>query len=78
MDYMKQAAKEDPFKGLSIADQKKMVVYLHHCAVPRMNDEEIYKRYGFCLPFEEQMYLGEEMQLAMQIEVELATGGGVE
>ena len=74
MDYAKQAAKEDPFDGLSMADKKKMIAYFHHFATPRMNDEEIYRRYGFCLPFEEQMYLDEEMQLAMQIEMELANG----
>ncbi len=74
MDYVKQAAKEDPFDGLSMADKKKMVAYFHHCATPRMNDEEIYRRYGFCLPFAEQMYLGEEMQLAIQVEMELANG----
>lgn len=75
MDYVRQAAKEDPFEGLSMTDQKKMVVYFHHYAKPRMNDGEIFEQYGFSLPFEEQMCLGEEMRLAMQIEMELATGG---
>jgi hypothetical protein len=74
MDYVKQAAKANPFEGLSISDKKKMVVYFHYCATPRLTDEEIYRRYGFVLPFEEQMYLGEEMRLAMQIEMELLLG----
>lgn len=74
MDYVKQAAKENPFDGLSITDKNKMVAYFHHCATPRMTDEEIYRRYEVCLPFEEQMYLNEEMQLVMQIEMELANG----
>lgn len=71
MNYIKQASKDDPFEGLSLGDQKKMVVYFHHHANPKMNDEEIFKRYGFVLPWESQMYLGEELQLSLQVAVEL-------
>jgi hypothetical protein len=46
MNYIKQSSKDDPFEGLSLGDQKKMVVYFHHHANPKMKAER--RRVGRC------------------------------
>ena len=74
MDYVRQAAKEDPFEGLSTADAKKMMVYFNQFASPRMSPVDVYRRYGFCLPFG-GMQLGEGMMLTMQVAQELSMQG---
>jgi hypothetical protein len=46
MNYIKQASKDDPFEGLSLGVRKKMVVYFHHHANPKMKAER--RRVGRC------------------------------
>lgn len=75
MDYIKQAAKENPFDGLSPSDAKKMMVYFNQLASPRMSPGDVYRRYGFCLPFDAMMQIGEMMMLSMQVAQELSMQG---
>lgn len=74
MDYVKQAAKENPFDGLSPSDTKKMMVYFNQFSSPRMSPEDVYRQYGFCLPFG-GMQIGEGMMLTMQVAQELSMQG---
>lgn len=75
MDYVKQAAKEKPFDGLSSSDAKKLMVYFNQFASPRMTPADVYQRYGFCLPFDAMMQIGEMMMLSMQVAQELSMQG---
>lgn len=71
MNYRALAAKDNPFEGLSEQEAKKLLVYFHHFATPRMNDEMIYRRYGFALPCG-GVTIFEDMQLMMVVMQELA------
>lgn len=75
MDYVKQAAKENPFDGLSPTEAKKLMVYFNQFASPRMSPADVYRRYGFCLPFDAMMQIGEMMMLTMQVAQELSMQG---
>lgn len=76
LDYRALAAADDPFKGLSKHEAKKMVVYFNRFFNPPMNDTAIYKRYGF-VPC--AMDLGEYTFLMLEVVEELCglpSGGG--
>ena len=70
MNYRQQAAKENPFEGLSERDAKKMVVYFNHFAEPTMTGEAIFRKYGFVLP-QGTMGLHESLQLMPEVMQEL-------
>lgn len=74
MDYRALARKENPFDGLSEDEAVRMHVYFNIVAEPRLNDAEIFRRWGHCLPFNRQLQLGQAMMMAIEIEAELARG----
>lgn len=68
IDYQLLAKQENPFEGLSEVDAEKMKVYLNLFAIPRMNDDEIFQRYGFISQISSP---GELLQLASVVALEL-------
>ena len=68
IDYQKLAKQENPFEDLSEIDAEKMKVYLSLFAIPRMNDDEIFQRYGF---ISQTQSIGELLQLASVVALEL-------
>lgn len=74
MDYRALARKDNPFDGLSEDEAVRMHVYFNLVAESKMNDEEIYRRWGHCIPFNKQLHLGQAMMMALEIESELARG----
>ena len=46
MDYRALARKENPFDGLSEDEAVRMHVYFNIVAEPRLNDAEIFRRWG--------------------------------
>lgn len=68
IDYQLLAKQENPFEDLSEVDAEKMKVYLNLFAIPRMNDDEIFQRYGFISQISS---LGGSLQLASVVALEL-------
>ena len=68
IDYQLLAKQENPFEDLSEVDAEKMKVYLNLFAIPRMNDDEIFQRYGFISQISSP---GELLQLASVVALEL-------
>ena len=74
MNYRALARKANPFEGLSEDEAVRMHVYFNFVAEPHMNDEEIFRRWGHCVPFNKQLQLGQAMMMAVEIASELARG----
>ena len=74
MDYRALARKDNPFEGLSEDEAVRMHVYFNLVAESKMNDEEIYRRWGHCIPSNKQLHLGQAMMMALEIEMELSRG----
>lgn len=67
MNYQEMAAKANPFEGLDDEQSQRMVVYLHILAPVRMNDTQIFRKYGFVLPMEKRLTAPQELRMAAQI-----------
>lgn len=48
MDYNYLMNKKHPFKGLSLEERKRLLVYMLHVASPNLSTDEIEKRWGKC------------------------------
>lgn len=73
MNYYEQSRKQNPFDGLTLEEQKKLFVYFCQFATPRLNDEQIFRKYGFVLPMC-GLRIDESMSIGIEVARELAYG----
>ena len=71
MDYAKQSNEEQPFKGLSLEEKKRLWVYMCHISHPCFTPEEIEKRWGRVLQGDQLPTVFSALEIAKEIKDEI-------